>query len=171
MGVVRTDFHIFRAAPQCEAIVCKVLKRRGVEAIAPHTAAFERVGKSRSRVATSQPVFPGYVFASIHGRQWGGVREVPYLQPQPLAFGGTPYRLTEADVACIRGFDGITDPRAPVAPRRYVSGELVRILQGPFASFKATVDADKGRKVHVSAQIFGRPTPVTVPRHWIERAA
>jgi len=111
------------------------------------------------------------VFASIRGQQWGGVRDVPYLHPQPLALGGAPYRLSEADVDCIRGFDGITDPRAPVAPRRYMSGELVRILQGPFASFPATVEKDKGQDVRVSARIFGRPTPVTVPRHWIERAA
>lgn len=172
MPSLRTDFHIFRAVPQCEAVVCKVLAKRKIETLAPRTEAFEyeRVGRSRSRVWTSQPVFPGYVFASIRGAQWGMLRLVPYLHPQPLALDGTPYRLTEADVDCIRSFDGVADPRKPVEPDKYRNGETVCITSGPFERHKATVDADFGAEVHVLVQLFGKMTPYRAKRDWIERA-
>ena len=169
MGAVRPDWYVFLAAPQCEAAVQRTLGNRGIAAMVPHTEHIERVGKSRSRVRVAQPAFPGYVFAEVAGRQWGLIRLVTYLHPQPLAMDGAPYRLSADDVAYIRRLQD-NPPAHPQAARKYMPGELVRILQGPFAEFRASVRADKGRKLHVSAQIFGRPTPVTVPREWVEAA-
>jgi len=46
----------------------------------------------------------------------------------------------------------------------------VRILQGPFASFSATVDKDAGELVQTLVQIFGRLTPYRVQRDWVRAA-
>lgn len=173
MPVLRTDWHVFQVVPTTEGTVCKVLtKRRGIAAMAPVTRGFDRVGRKNKMVFTCRPLFPGYVFASIAGPQWGMLRLVPYLHPQPISMDGVPYRLTETDVAFIRELQEhpIADEREPPAPHVFKAGELVRILQGPFAQWQATVDAVKGRKLQVSAKIFGRPTPVTVPKHWVEAA-
>jgi transcriptional antiterminator NusG len=55
--------------------------------------------------------------------------------------------------------DGAMKPKPKVS---YEVGDLVRVVDGPFANFQGVVDhvnSDKGR-VRVLVSIFGRETPV-----------
>lgn len=171
MVLCRTSWYVFRVQPQFEEHVKDELGWRAIDALAPRTRTFERISRRR-RIERDAPAYPGYVFACVFGPLWPRLQRLPKLHPQPIAMDGVPYRLTVDELAMVRHLQAhpLTDPRAPVAPHVYQAGELVRILQGPFAKFEATVDADKGRKVQVTTRVFGRPTPVTVPRHWVEAA-
>ena len=54
----------------------------------------------------------------------------------------------------------------------FEAGDTVRVIDGPFANFSATVEevkADK-QKVKVSLSIFGRATPVELDFAQVEKA-
>jgi transcription antitermination factor NusG len=43
------------------------------------------------------------------------------------------------------------------------------VIDGPFASFEATISDIKGEKVDVEIKIFGRNTPVSLTLNQIEK--
>jgi transcription antitermination factor NusG len=175
MPVLRPQWYVFAATPNCESRICKALGRQAIEALAPRTVQFVRISRRRV-VETDGPVFPGYVFACVWGPLWRRLRTIPHLRPQPLAMDGEPYRLSAADVAYIRSLAAMppTDPRAPIAPDRYKAGELVKFTGGPFEAHRGTVDtgdADDGAHVRTLVALFGKLAPYCAPREWVERAA
>ena len=78
--------------------------------------------------------------------------------------GGTvdrpaPITDKEADNILQRIQDGIEKPRPKVL---YEAGEMVRVIDGPFADFNGVVEEVnyEKNKLTVSVQVFGRSTPV-----------
>jgi transcription termination/antitermination protein NusG len=126
--------------------------------------------------------FPGYVLVQIDteidGRHitiddecWHLVRETPKV----LGFiGGTkerPLPISEKEAMNIlqRVQDGADKPRPKVL---FEVGELVRVIDGPFNDFNASVDEvnyDKSR-LKVSVLIFGRSTPVELEFTQVQKA-
>src|SRR5678809_117282 len=147
-GVLRTQWQIFRS--WCTDTALSVLRKRGFEALAPRTQTFERISRRRL-VETDRPVFPGYLFAEV--RDWGRMHDVPCMDPRPLCLNGEPYRMLSRDVELVQRMQDRppADPGAPVPVQGLKKGSTVRILQGPFATFKATVDEDKGDRVRLLA--------------------
>jgi len=73
--------------------------------------------------------------------------------------GNKPTPLSETEVVNIQKF--VSSP-APRYKTKFVSGEAVKITDGPFSDFLGTIheiDEEKG-KVKVLVSIFGRETPV-----------
>jgi transcriptional antiterminator NusG len=65
--------------------------------------------------------------------------------------------------------EGKQKPRAKLT---FEVGDNVRVVEGPFANFSASVEevkADK-QKVKVLVSIFGRPTPVELDFTQVEKA-
>ncbi|MBT3198154.1 MAG: transcription termination/antitermination protein NusG [Gammaproteobacteria bacterium] len=117
-------------------------------------------GKKRK---SERKFFPGYVLVQMEmeDRAWHLVKDVPKV----MGFiGGTvdrPAPITEKEAENIlqRIQDGIEKPRPKVL---YEAGEMVRVIDGPFADFNGVVEEvnyDKS-KLTVSVQVFGRSTPV-----------
>lgn len=119
-----------------------------------------RGGKKRR---SERMFFPGYVLVEMEMTEemWHLIRQVPGV----LGFvGGTndkPTPLTEKEVSSIlqRVQEGVSKPKPKTL---FAVGEVVRIINGPFADFDGVVEDinyDKSR-LRVSVSIFGRPTPV-----------
>ena len=117
-------------------------------------------GKKRK---SERKFFPGYVLVQMEmdDSAWHLVKDVPKV----MGFiGGTvdrpaPISDKEADNILQRIQDGIEKPRPKVL---YEAGEMVRVIDGPFADFNGVVEEVnyEKNKLTVSVQVFGRSTPV-----------
>ncbi len=115
-----------------------------------------------TRKTSSRKFFPGYILIQmeLNDATWHTVQEISRitgfvgdnLHPQPLPDA-------EAQKIINRVEEGATKPRPKVV---FETGDVVRVIDGPFANFDGVVDEvypDKGR-VKVMVRIFGRSTPV-----------
>ncbi len=128
-----------------------------------------RDGKRRT---SERKFFPGYVIVEMemNDETWHLVKSTPNVSG---FIGGTsdrPFPLTQKEVDSImnRMEEGADVPR----PRTlYEVGEEVRVNDGPFADFNATVEEvnyEKSR-LRVSVEIFGRATPVDLEFYQVEK--
>ncbi|NIA04446.1 MAG: transcription termination/antitermination protein NusG [Proteobacteria bacterium] len=115
-----------------------------------------------SRKTSLRKFFPGYILVSmeLNDETWHTVQETPRV----TGFVGdnlNPQPLPEQDALKIIGRieEGASTPKPKVV---FEEGDVVRVIEGPFANFQGVVDdvyPDKGR-VRVMVSIFGRSTPV-----------
>jgi transcriptional antiterminator NusG len=125
------------------------------------------------RKTSERKFFPGYILVrmDMNRESWHTVQDTPRVTGfvgvnanQPIA--GQDLRtlipsLTdeEADRIIGRIEEGANEPKPKVI---FTEGDLVRVIDGPFANFQGVIDEvypDKGR-VRVMVSIFGRSTPV-----------
>jgi len=121
---------------------------------------------------SARKFFPGYVLVEMDmaDDSWHLVRDTPRV----LGFiGGTrevpaPISQKEADQILNRLEESTDKPR----PRTlFEVGEAVRVTDGPFADFNATVEsvAYEKSRLSVSVMIFGRATPVELDFSQVEK--
>ncbi|AJC50411.1 transcription termination/antitermination protein NusG [Coxiella endosymbiont of Amblyomma americanum] len=117
-----------------------------------------RAGRKRK---SQRKFFPGYILVRMimNDKTLLLVRNVPKV----LRFIGTerPALISDEEVEKIlkRVEEGETKPRPKIL---FESGEVIRIIAGPFADFNGVVEDvnyEKSR-LRVSVSIFGRSTPV-----------
>ena len=127
-----------------------------------------RAGQKRK---SSRKFFPGYVLVQMEMDvdAWHLVKSVPRV----LGFiGGTkerpaPITQKEAD----RILNRLVDTDKPKPKTLFEPGEVVRVIDGPFADFNGVVeelDYEKNR-IKVSVLIFGRSTPVDLEFGQVEK--
>ena len=125
-----------------------------------------------TKVLTEQKFFPGYVLVEMDmsDETWHLVKSTPKV----MGFVGgkgmkpTPVPQPEVDKVLRQIQEGIEKPKPKVL---FEVGETLRVNEGPFADFNATVEEinyDKN-KLHVSVLIFGRPTRVEVSFAQVEK--
>ena len=128
-----------------------------------------RDGKKRR---SERKFFPGYVLVQMEmdDATWHLVKDAPRV----LCFIGgkkaepAPISDKEVDAILNRIQEGTDKPKPKVL---FESGELVRIIDGPFNDFNGVVeevDYDKSR-MRVSVSIFGRSTPVDLQFIQVEK--
>lgn len=128
-----------------------------------------RAGRKRK---SQRKFFPGYVLVQmiLNDETSHLVRSVP----QVLRFiGGTaerPAPISDKEAAQIlrRVEEGETKPKPKVL---FEPGEVVRVIEGPFADFNGVVEDvnyEKNR-LRVSVLIFGRSTPVELEFGQVEK--
>jgi transcriptional antiterminator NusG len=129
-----------------------------------------RAGQKRK---SSRKFFPGYVLVQMEMDvdAWHLVKSVPRV----LGFiGGTsdrpaPITQKEAD----RILQRLEDTDKPKPKTLFEPGEVVRVIDGPFADFTGVVeelDYEKNR-IKVSVLIFGRSTPVDLEFGQVEKGS
>jgi transcriptional antiterminator NusG len=79
-----------------------------------------------------------------------------------------PVLLRENDIKRILK-DDVLDEHIESKKFKYLVGEIVTVIDGPFSSFGATISEIKGEKVDVEIKIFGRNTPVSLTINQIEK--
>lgn len=116
--------------------------------------------------------FPGYVLVEMEmdEKTWHLVRSTPKV----LGFiGGTsdkpaPISSREADTILQRMQDSSEKPKPKIL---FEVGEVVRVIDGPFADFNGVVEEvnyEKSR-LRVAVMIFGRSTPVELQFDQVEK--
>jgi transcriptional antiterminator NusG len=127
-----------------------------------------RAGQKRK---SARKFFPGYVLVQMEmdEESWHLVKSVPRV----LGFiGGTverplPISQKEAD----RILQRLEETDKPKPKTLFEPGEVVRVIDGPFADFNGVVeelDYEKNR-IKVSVLIFGRSTPVDLEFGQVEK--
>lgn len=121
--------------------------------------------KTGQKRRSERKFFPGYVLVQMKmdDASWHLVKSVPRV----LGFiGGTsdrPAPISDKEAAAIldRLQESVDKPKPKTL---FEPGEVVRVIDGPFADFSGVVeevDYDKNR-VKLSVLIFGRSTPVVL---------
>ena len=121
------------------------------------------------RKVIQRRVFPGYILVEMimTEESWYVVRNTPGVTGF-VSSGDKPTPLREDEVNKILKRMETESPKVRVT---YRPGQVVHIIDGPFADFRGTVDEvnmEKG-KVRVMVSFFGRETPVELDLLQVEK--
>jgi transcriptional antiterminator NusG len=126
--------------------------------------------KDGKKKVTERSLYSGYVFSKMELNT--EIQHLIQSLPKVSGFIGEsniPTPLSEHDINVI--LDRVNNRAAPKPKVFFDNGETVRIIDGPFANFTATVDEydlEHGTlKLNVS--IFGRATPVDISYTQVEK--
>jgi transcriptional antiterminator NusG len=129
--------------------------------------------KDGKRRSSKRKFFPGYVLVELESPLTDETVQLIKETPKVTGFvggGARPVPLTaeEAEVLLKQVVAGSAVPREQV---RFIKGDNVRIIDGPFMGFNALVDEvdDVHHRVKVLVSIFGRSTPVELGFMQVER--
>jgi len=150
-----------------EVRVMETLRQR-VETMDMKNSVFEMLVPTQDKIVIrggkksqiKEKIFPGYMLVKmiLDDETWLAVRTTAGITGF-VGAGNKPTPLSELEVKNIQKF--VSSP-APRYKTKFVSGEAVKITDGPFTDFLGTIheiDEEKG-KVKVLVSIFGRETPV-----------
>ena len=126
--------------------------------------------KEGKKKISERSLYSGYVFIKIDLNT--NLQHMIQSIPKVSGFVGEanrPTPLSEKDIQTI--LDRVQNRAAPKPKVYFDNGEMVRIIDGPFANFTGTVDEydlEHGTlKLNVS--IFGRSTPVDISYTQVEK--
>ena len=158
----------------CQSLIERI-ERMGMqeyfgEVLVPTETVVElRKGQKRQ---SERKFFPGYVLVEMemNDDSWHLVKETPKV----MGFiGGTkekpaPITKREADAILQRVQDGENAPKPKIL---FNIGEMVRVVDGPFADFNGEVEHInyEKSKIRVAVSIFGRSTPVELGFGQVEK--
>ncbi|MFZ5603658.1 MAG: transcription termination/antitermination protein NusG [Pseudomonadota bacterium] len=151
------------------------VKRAGMEdefgeILVPTEEVVEMRGGQKRK--SERKFFPGYVLVQMEMNEatWHLVKDCPKV----MGFiGGTadkPAPISDREAAAIlqRVEDGVEKPKPKTL---FEPGEVVRVVDGPFADFNGVVEEvnyEKSR-LQVAVLIFGRSTPVELEFSQVEK--
>ena len=126
--------------------------------------------KNGEKKITERVLYSGYVFAHVDldTSLWHKVQSLPRVS-RFIGEGKTATPLSEADIKVI--LEKMEQKSAPRPKVDFEKGEMVRIVDGPFANFTGMVDEydlDHG-KLKLNVSIFGRNTPVEILYTQVEK--
>ena len=127
--------------------------------------------KGQRRTSTRK-FYPGYMFVqmNLNERSFHLVKNTPKITG--FLGGKHPSPVPERDITGIHTAmdSGKKKPKAKVS---YSVGDTVRVIEGPFATFSATVEEVHGdkEKLKVLVSMFGRATPVELAFDEVEKAS
>ena len=124
-----------------------------------------------TKVNAEHKFFPGYILVKMEltDETWLVVKNTPRVSGF-LGSRNKPQPISDAEVQKIMNQvqEGLERPQTNV---NYETGEQIRVIDGPFASFVGIVediDTEKNR-LKVSVSIFGRYTPVELEFSQVEK--
>ncbi|PAF46801.1 transcription termination/antitermination protein NusG [Helicobacter sp. 12S02634-8] len=139
------------------------------EIVVPTEDIIEVSKKSKSKV-TEQSLYPGYVFIKVDldTALWHMIQSLPKVS-RFIGENKKPTPLSEADINHI--LEKVKNRAAPKPKISFDPGEVVRIVEGPFANFTATVEEYdiEHRKLKLNVSIFGRNTPIEILYSQVEK--
>lgn len=163
----KAKWYVVHTSSGHEVRVMETLRQR-VETMGLKGNVFEMLVPTQDKIVirggkkaqVKEKIFPGYMLVKmiLDDPTWLAVRTTAGITGF-VGAGNKPTALSETEVVNIQKF--VSSP-APRYKTKFVSGEAVKITDGPFSDFLGTIheiDEEKG-KVKVLVSIFGRETPV-----------
>jgi transcriptional antiterminator NusG len=140
------------------------------EVLVPTESVMEVVKGQRR--TTTRKFFPGYMFVQmvLDDRTFHLVKNTPKITG---FLGGTkPTPVPEREITGVQTNMSEGGKPKPKARVTFEAGDSVRVIDGPFASFSATVEEVKSdkQKLKVSLSMFGRATSVELDFAQVEKA-
>ena len=129
--------------------------------------------KSGQKRTSERKFFPGYVLVKMEMDEntWHLVKNVRKVSGFLGGSGMRPTPITDKEAQAIlkQVQEGVEKPRPKFS---FMPGEQVRVIEGPFQDFNATVEDVnyEKNKLKVSVSIFGRMTPVELEFSQVEKA-
>jgi transcriptional antiterminator NusG len=161
---------------QARTAILNMMKLKQIEehfgqiVVPTETVVEMRMGKKRK---VDRKLLPGYVLVQMQMDEntWHSISEVASVQGFVGGSNEHPVPISDAEAEQIlrRVQDGVDKPRPKVL---FEPGELVRVIDGPFADFSATIEEvkyDKNR-LKVAVLIFGRATLVDLDFSQVEKS-
>lgn len=152
-----------------EQALLKKMDDRILEVLVPTENVVEI--RKGAKVNAEHKFFPGYILVKMElsDETWLVVKNTPRVsgflgsrnKPQPISDAEVQKIMTQIQ-------EGIERPQTNI---NFETGEQIRVIDGPFASFVGIVediDAEKSR-LKVSVSIFGRYTPVELEFSQVEK--
>ncbi len=126
--------------------------------------------KNGEKKITERSLYSGYVFAhlDLDNDLWHRIQALPRVS-RFIGEQKSPTALSEADIQVI--LEKMEKKSAPRPKVDFETGEMVRIIDGPFSNFTGMVeeyDLDHG-KLKLNVSIFGRNTPVEMLYTQVEK--
>jgi transcriptional antiterminator NusG len=154
------------------------IKREGLEEffgqiiIPTEKVAETRGGKKRIR---EQKLYPGYIMIQLvlNDDTWYLVRDTTGVGDF-TGSAGEPHPMESHEVERMLGLEEKKESEGDAPTRVRIDfkvGEVVKIKTGAFESFEGAIDVidETTGKISVLIEIFGRPTPVELEYHEVER--
>ena len=128
--------------------------------------------KNGKKKVVQRKVFPGYVLVEMimTDDSWYVVRNTPGVTGfvGSSGAGSKPTALLPNEVKSILRQMGVDEVRAKID---YTIGEVVRLVEGPFADMVGTIEEihPEQQKLKVLVSMFGRETPLELEYTQVER--
>ena len=119
--------------------------------------------KNSKKRVVERSLYPGYVFIKVDldTKLWHMIQSLPRVG-RFIGESKKPTPLTESDIKNI--LEKVENRAAPKPKIFFDAGEVVRIVEGPFANFTGIVEEYdmEHEKLKLNVSIFGRNTPVEI---------
>lgn len=151
-----TRWYAVQTHPRQEWFVHRELTRRGYDPYLPHYAGTLR--HARKVVPVLKPLFTGYAFVGVQPDQ--GLYDAANTPgvARIVGNGMGPQELPENAIVSLKAkgdAQGCIDLNpAQIERIRFIEGEEVSVIAGPFAGFRAIVALDDGRLVRIWLNMF-----------------
>ena len=124
--------------------------------------------KNGKKKVSKKKTFPGYILINMEMDKelWHVVKSLPKVTG--FVGGINPVPISEGDVDAMIA---LAKSEAPRIAAKYIKGDLVEVIDGPFLGFPGTVEevSPEKEKVRVIVSIFGRQTPIELDYLQVKR--
>lgn len=124
--------------------------------------------KKGKKKVSKKKTFPGYILVhmEMNTTNWHVVKSIPKVTG--FVGGINPVPIPEHDV---KAMIDLAKSESPRIASKYVEGDTVEVIDGPFLGFTGLVDEvnPEKEKVRVIVSIFGRQTPVELDYLQVKR--
>ncbi len=124
--------------------------------------------KKGKKKISKKKTFPGYILVhmQMNTTNWHKVKSIPKVTG--FVGGINPVPIPEQDV---KAMIDLAKSQAPRMAAKFMVGDTVEVVDGPFLGFNGVVDEvnPEKEKVKVIVSIFGRQTPIELDYLQIKR--
>ena len=181
MGEIKKRWYVIRAISGKEKKVKELLELEidrhrlndYVEQVLIPTEKIYQIRKGK-KISKERNYFPGYVL--IEAALVGEVEHVIKSMTNVIGFlggvkGGDPLPMRQSEVNRILGKVDELAEHDEEMNIPYVVGESVKVIDGPFNSFHAEIEAidEQKKKLQLMVKIFGRKTPLELNFMQVEK--